>query len=105
MGTVPSVEKPSLAFRPFWDLMSVYGVDQDGHMALVGQIPPGATCLGTANADHWAAAMPFETNTQIAKTVNHNHYSRRLFWRRCSDLLSTIWSNGRSPAAQTLMTI
>ena len=97
MGTVSSVENTSLVFRPFWDLMSVYGVDQDGQMALVMQIPPGATYHGNANADHWATAMPFETNTQIAKIVNHNHYPGRLFWRRCCD--------GGSPAAYTLMNI
>jgi hypothetical protein len=45
-------------------------------MAFHEKIPPGATYFGTANADHWAASMPFETNTQIAKIVNHNHCPR-----------------------------
>jgi len=79
LGTVSSPPNTSLVFRPFWDVLSVYGTDQDGQMALVEQIPPGAFYLGTANADHWAAAMPFETNSQVAKIVNHNHYPRAAF--------------------------
>jgi hypothetical protein len=76
MATTSSLAETSLVFVPFWNQLSVYSTDQDGQMAVVEQIPPGAVYLGTARADHWAVAMPFEFDSRLTKIVNHNHYPR-----------------------------
>jgi hypothetical protein len=69
-------ENTSRILRPFWNRLSVYGVDQDSQMAVVEQIPPGATFLGTARADHWAPAIPFEHQPKVARWIDKNHYPR-----------------------------
>ena len=64
--------------REGYDLLKVIDPRNDGALLFYDQVIPGATLLGYANADHWAAAYPLEEKHPIlTKTFFlHNHYPR-----------------------------
>lgn len=64
--------------REGYDLLKTIDPRNDGALLFYDQVIPGATLLGYANADHWAAAYPLEEKHPIlTKTFFlHNHYPR-----------------------------
>ncbi len=66
----------SRALRPSWDRLSRYSVEQDGQVVAWEAVLPGAKFLGTARADHWAVALPFDEAAQSGKAIDHNHFPR-----------------------------
>lgn len=66
----------SRALASSWRRLSRYSVEEDGQIVSWEAILPGAKFLGTARADHWAVALPFEDAGESAKAVNHNHFPR-----------------------------
>jgi hypothetical protein len=56
--------------RTGYDLLSIYSPRNDGLLLIVGQIIPGGTLLGYANADHLSVVLPLENkNFFISETV------------------------------------
>ncbi len=76
LTTVSTPEETSRVLRPFWQQLSVYGIEQDSQMAQPEQIPPGAVYLGIARADHWAVALPLEHDRRLSLFADKNHYPR-----------------------------
>lgn len=76
LTTVSDRQSTSFVLKPLWEQLSVYSIDQDSQMAQAEQIAPGGTFLGTARADHWAVAVPLETDPILNKLVDKNHYPR-----------------------------
>ncbi len=76
LTTVSTPAETSRVLRPFWQQLSVYGVEQDSQMAQPEQIPPGAVYLGIARADHWAVAVPMEHDRRLRMLADKNHYPR-----------------------------
>ena len=68
----------SKALLETWELLSVYGGREDGLLEARDEIYPGGKALGTARADHWAVALPFQGlgDATLEKLVDHNHYPR-----------------------------
>ncbi len=76
LTTVSERSQTSRIMQPLWDSLSVYSVDQDGQMAQPEQIAPGASFLGTANADHWAVAISFPNDPIVRAAVDRNEFPR-----------------------------
>jgi len=69
-------EETSRVLAPSWSRLSRYSVEQDGQVVAWEAVLPGAKFLGTARADHWAVALPFEEASVSAKAINRNHFPR-----------------------------
>jgi hypothetical protein len=88
IAAVSRLETTSLALANGWRQLQPFSADQDSQVIREDAILPGGVYLGTALADHWAVALPFERvvefhpNTPKAlvdlfhTVVNHNHYPR-----------------------------
>lgn len=60
-----------------WQLLSTFGDKQDSQLTQRDAIIPGSKYLGSALADHFAIALPFETsNESIRSGADKNHYPR-----------------------------
>jgi hypothetical protein len=60
-----------------WQVMSVYGVPQDGQLLAPDATVPGSQYLGAAVADHLAIGINFATTTDIPASMrDHNQYPR-----------------------------
>jgi hypothetical protein len=61
-----------------WTLLNVFDPQHDSQVVKDDAIVPGARFLGSARADHFAVALPFEDlkDAQIQKMVDKNHYPR-----------------------------
>jgi hypothetical protein len=82
------LETTSVVLANGWRQLQAYSIDQDSQMIREDAIVPGGAYLGTALADHWAVALPFEhvaefhpntsreTVTLLHNLINHNHYPR-----------------------------
>jgi hypothetical protein len=68
----------STFLREGYDMLKAVDPRNDGALLFYDQIIPGATLLGYANADHWAAAYPLEEKhpTLTRTFFLHNHYPR-----------------------------
>ena len=75
-ATVSTEENTSKILKPFRKYLSAYGAEQDSQMMFPEQILPGSTFLGTAKADHWAVAIPFEQDPAMRSKVDRNHFPR-----------------------------
>jgi hypothetical protein len=75
-AAVSTKENTSKVLQPTWKYLSAYGQEQDSQMLFPEQIVPGGTFLGTARADHWAVAIPFEQDPEMRSKVDRNHYPR-----------------------------
>jgi hypothetical protein len=69
-------EETSSALRPAWKRLSLYAKEQDGQIVAWEQVLPGAKYLGTAHADHWSIALPFDEAPQKTKAIDRNHFPR-----------------------------
>jgi len=77
MPAVSSQENTSKMLMQTWQILSAYGDRHDGQLARSDAIIPGSKYLGTARADHFAIAMPFETSEEAIKSsAEKNHYPR-----------------------------
>ncbi len=61
-----------------WIMLGSYGSGEDGQLLKEDAILPEARFLGTAIADHFAIALPFESSGQkvFASEMDKNHYPR-----------------------------
>lgn len=60
-----------------WQLLSAFGDKQDSQLTRGDAIIPGSKYLGSALADHFAIALPFETSSETIKTgADKNHFPR-----------------------------
>ncbi|MBZ5521025.1 MAG: LssY C-terminal domain-containing protein [Acidobacteriia bacterium] len=60
-----------------WQVMSVYGLPQDGQLLAPDATIPGSQFLGAATADHLAVAINFATTSEIPASMRgHNEYPR-----------------------------
>lgn len=68
----------SLVLKPTWDYLRAFDLREDSQVIAYEGIAPGSKYLGTARADHWAVAMPFEfsPDEKIRKLVDRNHFPR-----------------------------
>jgi hypothetical protein len=66
----------SAVFHNSWTRLSRYAAEQDGILAAWQGVPPGATFLGIARADHWGIALPFDEASTHSKAVNHSRFPR-----------------------------
>ena len=71
-----SLDETSSVLKPSWKRLSVHARDQDGLMIAWEAVLPGARYLGSARADHWAIALPFEESEQTLKGIDRNHFPR-----------------------------
>jgi hypothetical protein len=81
-------ETTSIVLANGWRQLSAFSTDQDSQVIREDAAVPGGIYLGTAFADHWAVALPFErvsefhpnTPPSLVKLfhdiVNWNHYPR-----------------------------
>ena len=60
IAAVSSQATTSRVLQGGWRRLSVHWLENDSQMLRPDAIVPGATYLGTAKADHWAVALPFE---------------------------------------------
>ncbi len=82
---VPTYSLPAISDRKntstmlqqTWQLLSAFSDKQDSQLAQSDAIIPGSRFLGSALADHFAIAMPFETSNESIKSgADKNHYPR-----------------------------
>ena len=68
----------SKALLQTWQLLSSYGVLQDGQLTKNEAIVPGAKLLGILKGDHFAVALPFDKSQQsaLASFMGGNPYPR-----------------------------
>lgn len=72
----------SSALRAMWKRLSVYAKEQDGELIAWESVLPGGKYLGTARADHWAVALPFDEAFQpdkshrALKAIDRNRFPR-----------------------------
>jgi hypothetical protein len=61
-----------------WQLLSVFDKHEDSQLIQSDTILPGATFLGTAKADHFAVALPFEfsSDSKMSSMLDRNRYPR-----------------------------
>ena len=75
---MPSPERVSAVLRPLHALLSKVDPRNDSQVIYYDAIIPGSTLLGFANADHWAIALPFESQAPVlaASLVDQNRFPR-----------------------------
>jgi hypothetical protein len=68
----------SKALMQTWQLLSTYGVGEDGQLLRDDAIVPGAKFLGAALADHFAIALPFDKSpdSTIRSNMDKTVYPR-----------------------------
>jgi hypothetical protein len=72
----------SAALRPMWKRLSVYAKEQDGELVAWESVLPDGRYLGTARADHWAIALPFDEaphpvkSPRALKAIDRNRFPR-----------------------------
>lgn len=68
----------SKALAESWKLLSSFGPRQDSQLLYDDAIIPGSKVLGTARADHWAVALPFDKaqDATIRSMVDKGQYPR-----------------------------
>ena len=71
-----TLDETSSALRPSWKRLSVYAKEQDGQVVAWEGVLPGAKYLGSAHADHWSIALPFDESPQPPKAIDRNHFPR-----------------------------
>jgi hypothetical protein len=77
LPTVSDRSNTSIMLQQAWQLLSVYASKQDSQLSKTDAIVPGSKYLGSALADHFAVALPFETsNESIRSVADKNHYPR-----------------------------
>ncbi len=60
-----------------WQILSAFSKWHDGQLARLDAVAAGSKYLGSALADHFAIAMPFETSEEsIRSGADRNHYPR-----------------------------
>ena len=71
-------ETTSKTLLESWELLRSYGSAEDGQLLKQDAILPGSKFLGTALADHFAVALPFENSGQkyVEAGMDKNHYPR-----------------------------
>ena len=71
-----TLDETSSALRGSWKRLSVYAKEQDGQVVAWEGVLPGAKYLGSAHADHWSIALPFEESSQPQKAIDRNDFPR-----------------------------
>ena len=71
-----SLDDTSAVLRQTWRRLSVHAREQDGIAVAWEAMLPGGKYLGTARADHWAIALPFEESAHPPKAIDRNHFPR-----------------------------
>ena len=66
----------SKVLRDSWNQLTAYAVEQDGLLVAWESMLPGARYLGTARADHWAIALPFDSAPTGFKKIDKNKFPR-----------------------------
>jgi len=69
-------EETSSVLRPAWDRLSTLAAEQDGQLVAWETVLPGAAFLGTARADHWAVALPFDGTPAPIKGIDRSRFPR-----------------------------
>jgi hypothetical protein len=82
---VPTYSLPAMSTRSntsqllaqTWQIIAAYSDREDGQLTTDDATIPGSKRLGTALADHFAVAVPFETSDEsIRAGADKNHYPR-----------------------------
>ncbi len=78
LATVSDKSNTSKMLLDNWQILAAYDSQQDSQLTKFDALVPGGVYLGSARADHWAVALPFEDlkDPEIAKLVDKNHYPR-----------------------------
>jgi len=68
----------SKALLESWQILSVYGPEEDGQVMKLDALFPGAMDLGSVRGDHFAVALPLDTagNGDLATALDHNRFPR-----------------------------
>ncbi len=78
--SLPAVSTPettSKMLQQAWQILSTFDKANDSQLTKEDAIVPESAYLGTALADHFAVALPFETsNESIRSGADKNHYPR-----------------------------
>ena len=72
------LENTSKSLAETWRLLATYGPVEDGQLLKEDAVLPDAKFLGSAHADHFAIALPFEDSTDAAlrSGMDKNHFPR-----------------------------
>jgi hypothetical protein len=72
------LENTSKSLAETWRLLATYGPVEDGQLLKEDAVLPDAKYLGSAKADHFAIALPFEDSTDQAlrSGMDKNHFPR-----------------------------
>jgi len=78
LSAVADYGRVSKIMQQNWRLMSVYGPKQDSQLMKEDTIVPGAVYLGSALADHFAVALPFDSMSEakVREFLDQNRYPR-----------------------------
>ncbi len=78
LSAVSEKTNTSKALLESWQLLSVYGPDEDGQILKLDAIASGAANLGSVRADHFAVALPLDAagGGELAAALDHNRYPR-----------------------------
>lgn len=88
--TTPEPERVSRALRSSYELLGALHPVNDGALLYWDQLLPGSTLLGYANADHWAVAIPVETDAiPLGDVLVTNGYPRTRLWLAIADFVVT----------------
>ncbi len=76
---MPAPDRVSAILRPLHTLLSTVDPRNDSQVIYFDAIVPGSTLLGFVNADHWAVALPFETQVPAlaGALVDQNRFPRQ----------------------------
>lgn len=77
IAAVSNLSNTSKMLLQTWKILSAYDPKNDSQVIRDDAIVPESTYLGSALADHWAVALPFETSNESIKSgADKNHYPR-----------------------------
>jgi hypothetical protein len=76
---MPEPDRVSAVLRPFHAMLSRVDPRNDSQVIDYDAIIPGSTLLGYVNADHWAIALPFDSQAPLlaATLVTRNAFPRK----------------------------
>ncbi len=77
LAAVSDLANTSKMLQQTWKIMSAFALQNDSQIAKEDAIIPGSMYLGSAIADHFAVALPFESSNESVKSgADKNHYPR-----------------------------
>jgi len=86
--TAPEPDRVSRLLRSSYKLLGAVHPINDGALLHWDQMLPGSTLLGYANADHWAVAVPIESDDiPLGEFLLRNGYPRTRLWLAVADFV------------------